>query len=101
MTEVYDALGKDIVMGAIVKAKDVSQIEECIIRELERRGIATTPTTIAQDGTITAANKNAIHSNCVAAGYTNDETGVSTISAAQLQRYISFIKELYKKIVVP
>ena len=95
-----NALGKDIVLGAIIKAKDINQIEECIIRELNRRGLTPISETIEKDTVISTTDRDAIHDNCVAAGYTNDESGVSVVSAAQLKRYVDFIKELYSKIVV-
>lgn len=100
MAEVYAALGKDIVLNAIAKASDVNEIETCIIRELQRRGISYVSSAAAKDTPIAAAMKSAIHSNCVKAGYTGNEP-IGILSADQMQRYIAHIKELYGKIVVP
>ena len=100
MAEVYAALGKDIVLDAIARASDVNEIESCIVRELQRRGISYTSATAAKDTPNAASIKTAIHDNCAKAGYTqNEPTGV--LSAAQMQRYIAYIKELYGKIIVP
>ena len=99
MSEVYAALGEDIVLNALIRASDVNEIEDCIIRELSRRGISYTDVDAVAGEAISVEIKTAIHNNCVAGGYTTGETGV-ILSAAQMQRYVAFIKELYSKIVV-
>jgi hypothetical protein len=100
MAEVYGALGKDLVLDAIARASDVNDIEDCIVRELDRRGISCASAVATADAPAVSAMKDAIHDNCVAAGYANAEA-TGRLSAAQMQRYIAFIKELYGKIVVP
>lgn len=93
-------MGKDIVLNAIARASDVNEIESCIVRELQRRGISYTSATATKDTPQAVSVKTAIHNNCVNAGYNKEEpTGV--LSAAQMQRYIAYIKELYEKIIVP
>jgi hypothetical protein len=100
MTAVYNALGKDLVLDAIVRASDVNDIETYIVRELKRRSLSYTQVTATVDTPATSAMKDAIHNNCVKAGYSKTEA-TGNLSAAQMQRYIAYIKELYKKIVVP
>lgn len=101
MAEVYAALGKDIVLNAIIKASDVNDIETCIIRELERRGISYTSAMATEDNPASTEMRESIHNNCVAGGYATDEPATTIPSASQMQRYIAYIKELYNKIVVP
>ena len=100
MSEVYEALGKDIVLNAIVKASDVNEIESCIVRELSRRNISYSNETATVGSPISSSMKTTIHNNCVKGGYSTDESSVTGLSASQMQRYVTFIKELYKKIVV-
>ena len=100
MTEIYEALGEDIILNSIVMASDFNDIQEAIIRELTRRGITVVSSETASVGNIVSSSiRQGIHDNCAAAGYQTSETA-STISAEQLQRYITFIKELYSKIVI-
>lgn len=101
MAEVYAALGKDIVLDAIIKASDVNEIESCIIRELKRRGINYTSVVATLGNPISAEMQTSIQNNCVAGGYATNEPTTTVPSASQMQRYISYIKELYSKIVVP
>lgn len=100
MATVYDALGGDIILNAIIYASDVKEIYDCIIRELNRRGLGVTTTTITAGTSMTATPIEDIDTNCRTAGYTTSET-FARPTAAQMQRYVTYIKELYEKIVVP
>ena len=99
MAEVYAALGQDIVLGAIVKASDINDIQSSLVRELARRKMSNVST---QVGTNAYAFKNDIQkidTDCRSIDYKNEET-FDNITTEQLQRYVEFIKTLYSKILV-
>lgn len=101
MTSVYDALGEDIIMNAIMKAKDVNDIEAYLMRELQRRSISyTTPTSVLKGSIIDKSFKTDIDTLAKKGGYTTNESSSNPNSAALMQRYIAFIKKLYKEIII-
>lgn len=102
MTEVYEALGKEIILNALMKASDVNDVVKCLEREIERRNISDcyTDDSLAGGNPIVTSVMQTIDKNCrELLGYTDTET-FNAYSAAQMQRYIAYIKELYSKIVV-
>lgn len=100
----YQLLGSDIITKAIISASDVTEVETFIINELTRRSI--TPIPLASGVTEglagTAKPIQAILDNCKKAGYAgSDVEGVgTTISAARLQKYVTYAKALYNIILV-
>ena len=102
MDEVYAAIGKDIVLNVIMRAKDINEVEYYLMRELDRRAIEyTTPTTIRSGVIVDTTHKTDIAALSAAAGYSVDESLTPPNSAAMIQRYIAYIKELYSAVVVP
>ena len=100
MSEIYQNLGANVVLNSFVKASDFNDIQSAIIRELQRRNITVVSNDSAStSSTVKGSMRESIHNNCVAGGYTGTESS-STITAEQLQRYITFIKGLYSKIVI-
>lgn len=100
MVDFYTRLGINIVLDAIVRASDVNDVEKAIIRELNRRRMTTNSVTAVADTPITAAILDSIHKNCKTGGYTGADPVKGLLSASQMQTYISFIKELYRKKIV-
>ncbi len=100
MTSVYTNLGKNIVLDAIVRASDVNEIENSIVRELNRRRLTKDQKTAVAEQPITGEMLDSIHKNCKTGGYTGAAPEKGVLSASQMQTYIKYIQDLYKKIIV-
>lgn len=99
----YTTLGATIVTNALIKATDVTQVESFVINELQRRNLTIVdlaPNVAEGKPAYCQALQNVL-ANCKTAGYTGTETegAGTTISAARVQKYITYAKSLYSKIL--
>lgn len=95
----FNTLGTNITLNTIIKAEDINNVAEAIIKELTRRGKTSTNVKTEIGSSAATTMLQSIHNNCVTGGYaTTEATAVGTkLSADQIQRYITFIKGLYAK----
>lgn len=101
MAEAYESLGKNIVIGRIVAAGDVAGVQDFILHELARRSLSPaagkdvlTPEDLAKQEAVAH-----ICENCAVAGFSGAGPESHVPVAGELEPYISYMKNLYLKIL--
>lgn len=92
---IYNQLGTDIMINAIVYASDVDEVENFILNELSRRGRGGTAMNPSTGQVAYRSVISAIDSNCRSVGYTGSGTIADIPTASDIRRYINYAKQLY------
>lgn len=98
MAEFYNTLGKDIVIDAIIKAKDANDVVTALTRELTRRGLTGTVQSVTAETEIEGSVRDKIRADLGQMDYVGADNPAQTRAEAQeMQKYIAYIKALYEK----
>ena len=100
MAALYESLGTNIVVDAIIRASDVNDIIDAVNLELSRRSYTGLSTKVSVDTPILGSVRDNLRADLVKMSYGGDDNPAQPFSSAnEFQKYITYIKHLYSQIL--